>query len=1322
MHDRLTFLDELKDRLIKFNGNDLVNKKLTPGATGSVFNIINEVPTFVVDELLGGKKFVLDPLEDEMDYLKDENDLFFKSALSELLAEEKVEKSDLSEEELRELKNMARERTKLPPPEEIILKINYDLDTGVSTNNHTDNKIQTDIPNEKFSAFLKKVNKSIINYKREKGIDSCYLAVGFLKWQREKNGVEREYNSPIFLVPLDIEEESNNKFSVKTSGKDYGTNRILMPIFKQEAGAEFPQYVNEDEDKSGIHDYLATVDKALQKLGRKGWEFQHRMAIGHFKSTGIPLEELDPKGYPEESIDNLYKLVGSDKRKEKTPVYNIDEYGITSPVPYTLIKADSSQYSSVVDVANGKSLVIEGPPGTGKSQTIVNILANAIHRDKKVLFLAQKTAALNVVYNRMQEAGLGNKCLPLHSEYASRVELFETASKLINETKVQSDLFQNLEKEFEKQYEKYEKYRRVLNKYCLFLEYKVENTELSTQHIITRYATLKNVPRPGTDLQVSAILTSNDIETTLESAENIDQLVERVGKQALTEIGMLQTTKSLNPFDADDFFTNITDLKSYLEKYRGTHSFRTLAEQKKHLEKKRKELRLAREIREKNKHMDENYVRAEIPERKELSELKTLMAEANIFARFFLPKFYKTRKRIRSMAVAEVKGHSNMIGTLSKIEKLLDEVSKLESEFSDMCEENTTVEKLESEIHHYSEEFKEACEKIDSIGNLCGSDCTKMDLDEIRNQISLILQYRQGINIIIEANRITKDLNSLFSNAYGFIKTAIKNEIAVRPAFESAIFQSLARSLSKEFPGYQNYDGGFIENHRRILAETTNKLEKAYRNMLKSKPPEGDMSGNKARKVRDKEGITLLDHICAKRNARVTVRELVSRSGKALQAFAPCFLMTPSSVADFLPKDFKFDLVVIDEASQMLVEESAGSMLRSKQYVVVGDDKQMPPTNYMVTGIGVEDELETKNESILERTRQSFDLQRRLLYHYRSKHETLIQFSNAEFYDNELMVIPSQRIKSESLGIQHIEVEGLYNPSNRGNSANPNEIEAERVVKDICEFMHNPANKECSLGVATLNLRQSQRIDDLMLKKLLEDPDVRDYVAHWKDSQEYFFIKNLENVQGDERDVIMIATVFGKDINGEVRQNFGPINKDQGEKRINVLVTRAKKQLRVYTSLKPNDITSQTKGAQVLNRYLIFSKTGQLENAPPVDPTGTFDSPWEKWFYDRLKADGYDVTSQVGVSKWRIDLGIKHSSYPYGYLCGIELDGAAYHSSSYARERDYLRQSILESQGWKIIRVWSTDFFTDEEGVYKRVKQDIERIKNEKTKDILLEN
>jgi very-short-patch-repair endonuclease len=435
-----------------------------------------------------------------------------------------------------------------------------------------------------------------------------------------------------------------------------------------------------------------------------------------------------------------------------------------------------------------------------------------------------------------------------------------------------------------------------------------------------------------------------------------------------------------------------------------------------------------------------------------------------------------------------------------------------------------------------------------------------------------------------------------------------------------------------------------------------------------------------------------------KQRRHIPIRQLIKRAGNALQALKPCFMMGPLSVAQYLEQGvLKFDLVVMDEASQLRPEEALGAIARGNQLVVVGDPKQLPPTSFfdrMVdSGDGDEEEDEAPAaisgmESILDICQQLFTPVRSLRWHYRSQHESLIAFSNHHFYKN-LVVFPSPYAKNPGLGVKYRYVRsGLYRDRQ-------NKPEAQRVVDAVLEHMIK--RPEESLGVVTLNQTQRELIEDLLDKKLKTFKEGVDFLGHWENEGWPFFVKNLENVQGDERDVIFISTTFGK-VPGtdKVRQNFGPISRPDGWRRLNVLFTRSKRRIELFTSMSPEDIVVDEKtplGTKALRDYLDFAKFGILvatdENVREPD------SDFEISVANVVTAMGYEVKPQLGVAGFFIDMAVRNPDRPGEFLAGIECDGATYHGGHSVRDRDRIRQEILESLGWKsrIHRIWSTDWF-----------------------------
>ncbi len=446
----------------------------------------------------------------------------------------------------------------------------------------------------------------------------------------------------------------------------------------------------------------------------------------------------------------------------------------------------------------------------------------------------------------------------------------------------------------------------------------------------------------------------------------------------------------------------------------------------------------------------------------------------------------------------------------------------------------------------------------------------------------------------------------------------------------------------------------------------------------------------------------LLRHELGKQKRHIPIRQLIARAGRAIAALKPCFMMSPLSVAQYLdPKTDPFDLLVMDEASQLKPEEALGAIARARQVIVVGDPKQLPPTNFFDRmGEDVDDPDEAGaldgTESILDVFQQAYPPMHQLRWHYRSKHESLIAFSNHQFYSSRLILPPSVDRASSDCGIEFQYVEnGTY--VDRKNTA-----EAERVVELILEHARKHPNE--TLGVVTLNIPQREHLETLLDDRCRTSQELASALESIKEqSHEPFFVKNLENVQGDERDAIIISCTYGRDPkSGKVYQRFGPLNQETGWRRLNVLVTRARRRITVVSSMVPSDIVADSRGARSLRDYLEYARTGKLVEEGKRTGRGP-DSEFELLVADAIRAAGYDCECQVGVCGFFIDLGVYHRDRPDRFILGVECDGASYHSSISARDRDKMRQEILEARGWAIHRVWSTDWWTTRQREVERL-------------------
>ncbi|QEZ47473.1 DUF4011 domain-containing protein [Cupriavidus oxalaticus] len=517
--------------------------------------------------------------------------------------------------------------------------------------------------------------------------------------------------------------------------------------------------------------------------------------------------------------------------------------------------------------------------------------------------------------------------------------------------------------------------------------------------------------------------------------------------------------------------------------------------------------------------------------------------------------------------------------------------------------------------------------------------------------------------------------------------------------FEFAFYASLARSLSHDHPELASFSATSHEQARLDFQALDreiiklNGLQHASVIARSRHVPEGT-AGYRQEEFTDRQ---LLLREINKKKRHIALRQLMRRAGPAIQALKPCFMMGPLSVAQYLdPKAISFDLVVMDEASQLRPEEAIGAFARAKQLVVVGDPNQLPPTSFFDRLMDADDEDEDEEsaaafigtQSILDVCEQFYP-SRKLRWHYRSQHHSLIEFSNARFYEGNLIVFPSPHERNRDLGIYcHHVPSGVY--QNRQNLP-----EAKRVVDAVVEHMMR--HPERSLGVVTLNLTQRDLIEELLEQRLRSFEEGDQFIERWEKEGWPFFVKNLENVQGDERDVIFISSTFGPPGPGlKPRQNFGPISRPAGWRRLNVLFTRARQSVHLYTSLAPEDIVvgaTTPRGTLELRNYLEYARSGKLaavgHSARPPD------SDFEVSVALVLNSRGYEVVPQLGVAGYFVDIAVRNPDRPGEFLAAIECDGATYHSGRSTRDRDRIRQEILEKLGWegRIYRIWSTDWF-----------------------------
>lgn len=601
---------------------------------------------------------------------------------------------------------------------------------------------------------------------------------------------------------------------------------------------------------------------------------------------------------------------------------------------------------------------------------------------------------------------------------------------------------------------------------------------------------------------------------------------------------------------------------------------------------------------------------------------------------------------------------------------------------------------------NYLTKFFEACQQLGKFGALDRSQwmkctdrqCTLGHIIQVvtacQSWVSILPTYATFYRVKQEADALgLAPFTEVLVSEYVLPEQVLLN-------FQYGVYQALARDLIRQYPELANFSRityeevrhRFVQADKKLLQKTPSQL--AYQIVQRPVP-----QGNKSGKVASYSEKSLIEHELSKKTKHLPVRQLVKRASQALLALKPCFMMSPLSVVQYLPPgEIEFDVLIFDEASQVRPEDALSAIARSKKIVVVGDPKQLPPTTFFEKISEEEESQILVQESILDRCLSLYP-KRSLRWHYRSEHERLIAFSNHYFYENALMVFPSMSGAHQAIGYHYIEGATYW----RGR----NEREAEAVVRAVLE--HVRQFPHVSLGVATFNRDQQELISELLEKEGMgQEEGVK---GKEEAKSEPFFVKNLENVQGDERDVIFVSTTYGPDLHtGRVYQRFGPLSSEWGWRRLNVMFTRAKQRLELFTSLRSSDIKEET-GAWALKAYLEYAERGGVlpQREEDIQPEGDFEVVIKRV----LQEHGYQSVAQIGVAGVRVDVGVCHPVRSQEYMLGILYDGPHYHQEDSVRDRERLRQEILEAKGWVLHRIWSPDWFKNREAEVMRLLQAI---------------
>jgi len=1175
----------------------------------------------------------------------------------------------------------------------------------------------------------------------EQGVHTLFLALGMLRWvERETN---QETLSPLLLLPV-ILEKNKERFKLRYFEEgEAEVNPALAYYLKINFRADLPEFEIEAENKEIKQVFENFLAEVWQKIGQPGWEIKRETWLAQFAFHKLPMyRDLESEEVVQIAADHpvVSFLCGGNPKAERAQFdLKETEDNFAHPETFPILDADSSQLEVLERVRRGETIVVQGPPGTGKSQTIVNIIGQCLREGKKVLFLSEKRAALEVVFRRLQQVGLTDFCLDLHSHQTNRrniVEiLLETLEKLMN-IQVSPDT---------KKFEEYRALREELDRYVVELHKPRDpggRTVFEVQGILTRLLEVPWINRP---LPFNRVL-----EEDSRIEQEITELLEKISSYGIWGKEEEHPWKDSEP---EPSFFSIPDaigqaFSNLEEKCNQTLGFLENGEFQKFLSHTAKIRDIILNFWNLSLNLDEgkmNRLFADLSQRSRATpwgrfwidrrikrSLKTMTGRSfsqreAIFA-VEISKDYLLFKGLSPVENLEEKGFQKIIGNFSfqemeRLYKSLDWIPKILK----MSEEKKLFRFVEEVLSIVSkailEEINEVYEKLGqtikdleaSLGEkyfiqlfprgFKGKPFKETPLREIRERAGKLKWEAGKLQEWIAFRGCLLEVQKLGLGT--FLKECKERKVHSQQlplAFRKVYFSKWLEEVYASSPVLREFHYKTQEEIQRKFRELDRELQKEA---VKAVFEKVSQSLKKSLPQSEERRLRLE---AAKRRRLLPLRRLFPQIPNLLLSLKPCLMMSPLSVATYLPKNlFSFDLLIFDEASQLLPGDALGALLRAKQTVIFGDAKQLPPTDFFQTHVeNQEEEEETARdfESILDIAGAYFPGPM-LKWHYRSRDERLIAFSNQKFYQGRLVTFPAPGKGDWETGISFIYLpEGIYD---RGGSR-INSIEARGTAELVLE--HFRTSPEKSLGVIAMSIEQRDAIEEA-LNQILENNSGA-YIP--ENEKEPFFIKNLETVQGDERDVIILSVGYGpNEPRGRPIIHFGPINRAGGERRLNVAITRARYKMVVITSMDPeqlSQIQSKWEGPRLLFDYLRYAKqcANELEVRTSVQSEGDLDnlSEFEKTVREVLARNGYQVDCKVGVSSYKMDLAVKDPEDPQRYLIGIECDGLMYLQAHTVRDRERIRQEILQNLGWNLVRIWSTDWIKNPQEAAERLIETIE--------------
>lgn len=1227
----------------------------------------------------------------------------------------------------------------------------------------------------------------------ENGANTLYLALGLLKWYETPASMKEIY-APILLMPVELVRKSAaTGYLLRRRGEETMLNITLLEFLRQEFSITINGLDPIPMDAKGVDvpQVLNIIRKGIMEQPR--WDVVEQAIIGNFSFSKFIMWN-DIHNNPEEICDS--KIVSSlvsgmidESLSEAIPEESdLDEKFKAGDIKLP-ISADSSQLEAINAALEGRSFILHGPPGTGKSQTITNIIANALYNGKKVLFVAEKMAALEVVQNRLEAIGIGPFCLELHSNKAKKSSVIEQLNRVTGVIQKESG------KEYASEARSINAVRKEMNAYISAL-HRPRSLGWSLYDCFSGYYAIDE-DCPAIKFQIPKMfrLTTEAISSAQSLIPEFITACEIVGNPAGHPLLGISITEY--PADIDRAFKGLDELSACCGKlsplaqkvmaclFNAQNDSLSLKNLKALSETATAILSSMNMYAEILSLCDEGSI-SEVEDACRHGEKRDTAKDAILRkydesilsldtagfdrewrlseAKSFIPRFFSRNKLLR---ILRTYSRKRVKPSPESVLPLLGNIAEYQAEQA-VLDEKATSNKFLAEIFK-----KEDCDWKAIAGNCGRTRDMYASADRFADKTAGITGTRETLAGMFADDaagfiRSNEKVLREFSEAFGTMETSLRSAreefasevvddstsgwlsatkdkcaswISGRAALRNWILYNIAKAKldkagfpeiacqvesgvipAKAVPDafkkglYKTY-AEYIISHKRDLRIFHGLMfeEKIHRFRSLCKDFESltrkEIFEKLASNLPDiqqeafqNSEIGILQKNIKNRCRGISLRKFFDMIPSLLPRLCPCMLMSPISVAQYLDvKRDKFDIVIFDESSQMPTCEAVGAIARGKSIIVVGDPKQMPPTNFFSMRTFDEDNPEVEDlESILDDCLALSLPSKYLRWHYRSRHESLIAFSNCKFYDNKLFTFPST--DDLTTRISHKHVEGVYE---RGGNRQ-NRAEAEAVIAEIKARLKDPVLSRRSMGVVTFNNRQQSLIEDMLTEMFAANPSLEKTAMSCK---EPIFVKNLENVQGDERDVILFSVGYGQDKNGKVLLNFGPLNREGGERRLNVAVSRARYEMKVFSTLMSDQIDlrrSSAKGVACLKSFLEYAEKGRstllYNSAASSKPADGF----VEEVASELRKSGFDVRTNIGCSGYRVDIGVVDPGHNSDYILGILCDGYGYHASKSARDREIIQIGILESLGWKITRFWSTEWWNDKHEAMKRLTGEIQ--------------